>query len=283
MNPGARLHRHEFQDLNGFADFLRIDLRLSDVTVKGHVIQAKRFLKWLDSQKLDEVTRETLRSYLKGYSEKNVHTYSNVVKTLKRFFRDYLDEPELGQSFRLPKKPFQPGRIPTRDDLQRFYEVIDSKISKAPFLMYASSGLRKHELLSLRYENVDFQKRILLPDCHVGETKQSFVSFYNEETEKALTEYLETGKDKTGKLFRIGSHTFLNLWKKAKNKTGLQITPQTLREWFCSEMVSSGISDSYVDAFCGRIPRSILAKHYLDYSPEKLMTIYDKASLKILG
>jgi hypothetical protein len=27
------------------------------------------------------------------------------------------------------------------------------------------------------------------------------------------------------------------------------------------------VSDSYVDAFCGRVPRSILAKHYLDYSP----------------
>ncbi len=185
------------------------------------------------------------------------------------------------ESFRLPKKPFQPRRIPTRDDLQRFYEAIDSKIGKALFLMYASSGLRKRELLSLRYENVDFQKRMLLPNCHVGETKQSFVSFYNLEAERALTEYLETRKDKTGKLFRIGSHTFLDLWKKAKNKTGLQITPQTLREWFCSEMVSQGISDSYVDAFCGRIPRSILAKHYLDYSPEKLKAIYERANLTI--
>ena len=47
-------------------------------------------------------------------------------------------------------------------------------------------------------------------------------------------------------------------------------------------MVSKGISDSYVDAFCGRVPRSILAKHYLDYSPEKLKAIYDKADLKVL-
>ena len=283
MNPGARLHRHEFQDLNGFADFLRIDLRLNELTVKGHVLQVKRLLKWLDSHNVNEVSRETLRGYLKEYSDKNVHTYSNVVKTLKRLFRDYLDKPELVESFRLPKKPFQPKRIPTREDLQRFYEAIDSKIGKALFLMYASSGLRKHELPSLRYENVDFQKRMLLPNCHLGETKQSFVSFYNEEGEKALTEYLETRKDKTGKLFRMGTHTFLDVWKKANNKTGLEVTPQTLREWFCSEMVSKGISDSYVDAFCGRIPRSILAKHYLDYSPDRLKAIYDKAALKVLS
>jgi len=46
-------------------------------------------------------------------------------------------------------------------------------------------------------------------------------------------------------------------------------------------MVSKGVSDSYVDSFCGRIPRSILAKHYLDYSPERMKKIYDKANLKI--
>ena len=47
-------------------------------------------------------------------------------------------------------------------------------------------------------------------------------------------------------------------------------------------MVSKGVSDSYVDSFCGRIPRSILAKHYLDYSPERMKEIYDKANLRVL-
>jgi intergrase/recombinase len=48
-------------------------------------------------------------------------------------------------------------------------------------------------------------------------------------------------------------------------------------------MVSKGVSDSYVDAFCGRIPRSVLAKHYLDYSPERMKEIYYKANLSVLN
>jgi len=40
--------------------------------------------------------------------------------------------------------------------------------------------------------------------------------------------------------------------------------------------------DGYVDAFCGRVPMSIPAMHYTDYSPETLKEIYDKASLKVL-
>ena len=44
-----------------------------------------------------------------------------------------------------------------------------------------------------------------------------------------------------------------------------------------------GIPDRYVDAFCGRVPRSVLARHYTDFSPGKLKEIYDKANLRVLG
>jgi intergrase/recombinase len=44
-----------------------------------------------------------------------------------------------------------------------------------------------------------------------------------------------------------------------------------------------GIPDRYVDAFCGRVPRSVLARHYTDFSPEKLKEIYNKVKLKVLS
>ena len=75
----------------------------------------------------------------------------------------------------------------------------------------------------------------------------------------------------------------VELWKTAKDKTGLNITPQRLREWFCSETLSKGVSDSYVDAFCGRVTKTILARHYVNYAPEKLKEIYEKGTLRILS
>jgi len=44
-----------------------------------------------------------------------------------------------------------------------------------------------------------------------------------------------------------------------------------------------GVPDRYIDAFCGRVPKSVLARHYTDYSPERLKRIYDKAGLKVLS
>jgi len=44
-----------------------------------------------------------------------------------------------------------------------------------------------------------------------------------------------------------------------------------------------GVPDRFIDAFQGRIPQSVLARHYTDYRPEKLKAIYDKAELRVLS
>jgi intergrase/recombinase len=47
-------------------------------------------------------------------------------------------------------------------------------------------------------------------------------------------------------------------------------------------MLRLGVSEAYIDAFCGRVPESVLARHYADYNPERLKEIYEKANLKVL-
>ena len=34
--------------------------------------------------------------------------------------------------------------------------------------------------------------------------------------------------------------------------------------------------------FCGRTPKSVLARHYIDYNPEMLRRIYEEVSFKVL-
>jgi hypothetical protein len=48
------------------------------------------------------------------------------------------------------------------------------------------------------------------------------------------------------------------------------------------ELGRLNVPDRYVDAFCGRVPQSVLARHCTDFSPERLREIYDQACLKIL-
>jgi len=48
-------------------------------------------------------------------------------------------------------------------------------------------------------------------------------------------------------------------------------------------MALLGVNDRYIDAIYGGTPKTVLARHYTDYSPEKLKRIYDKANLRILN
>ena len=256
-----------------FREFLLVDLRRGRKTTYEAVRVVGNFL---DSLNGSEISRETVRKYLKEI--KGESKYRNTLAAFKRFFRDFLEKPKIVSTFKFPATQFKPKIIPCKYDLQRFFEALDSEFIKALFLFYASSGLRKNEVLSLTVKDIDFKKRMVVPKCHQGFTKSSYLSFYNEEAETALSK-IELNN---GRLFQISDRQYKKIWKSAREKTGLNITPQRLREWFCCEMGTLGVSDRYIDAFCGRTPKSVLARHYTDYNPERLRSIYENANIRIL-
>jgi site-specific recombinase XerD len=287
LNPGARLHRLGGQgDLGGllsaFFDFCRVDLSLAEATAKEYKRKMRRFFQAVNKA-AETVTAEDVRNYLKPLADGNANSYGNALKPLKAFFRDFAKMPEVVESFKFRKIALAPVIIPSREQLQRFHQALRTPIARALFLMYASTGLRKMELLSLRKENIDWEKRMIIPRNHNGEIKRSWVAFFNEEAEQALKEYLTTRNDDNQKLFRISLQNFIAVWKYASQESRVKITPQVLREWFCDEMGRLGVPDRYVDAFCGRVPGSVLAKRYSDFAPEKLKEIYNDADLTIIG
>ena len=109
-------------------------------------------------------------------------TYSNTLKSLKVFFRDFLNKPDIVETFRFPKQNYKPKNIPSREALKNFYEALSSTKEKALFLLYASSGLRRMEALNLSIEDINFQNKMIKPKAHSEDTKKAWLSFFNEET-----------------------------------------------------------------------------------------------------
>ena len=266
--------------LNEFRDFLTVDLQLYDSTAIRHVFRLRRFLDYI-SKDPRKVTKENLRSYLAGLKHKDASTYTNHLACLKRFYRDYLEMPDLVKSFRFPRKSFKPRIIPNKTQVQQFYHCLEKGLQEAIFLTFATSGLRKSELLGLEIADVDLTKNMIVPRRSNNSSKNVWVTFFNQEAEDKIRELLEHVN--SNKLFNISGKGFKKMWIRASNKSGIKITPQVLRDWFCCQMGELGVPDRYVDAFCGRVPKSILARHYTDYSPQRLKRIYDKAGLKVLS
>jgi len=226
-------------------------------------------------------TTDDLRGFLKTLDGKSSHTYANALKSMKVFFRDYMKRPDLVQSFSFPEKDYNVKVLPDKERLKTFYNALPTLRSRTLFLLYASSGLRRDEILGLTKNEVDLEKRMIIPNSHNGRTKRCWVSFFNDEAELILLEYLAGST--SDRIFPFSGHAVKLDFDKAKAETGIRVTPQILREWFCNEMGELGVADRYIDAFCGRVPKSILARHYTEYSPDKLKRIYDRAGLKVLS
>jgi len=86
--------------LESFKEFLLVDLRRSEKTAYEAVRYVRRFLEALNK---DGVSREDVRQYLKQISGEA--TYRNTLASLKRFFRDYLEMPQIVATFRFSTNP----------------------------------------------------------------------------------------------------------------------------------------------------------------------------------
>jgi len=278
-------HLKNIVDIRDFELFCKVDRQLSKVTIKGYKQCIKKFFKTVEKGPL-EITINDLREYLSStlddYSKPYV--YADILRSFKIFFRDYLKRGYLVESFKFPKIPFYPKEIPTKKEIQEFYYAVSELKGQSMFLLFATTGLRRCELLTLTIDDVNIEDRTIVPKVHGGTTKRSRCTFFNDECKKVMSEYLKDRRNKTLRLYSWNQRKYKGIfWREARKTTGLRITPQTLRDWFCCQMGELGVPDRYIDAFCGRVPKSILARHYTDYSPERLKRIYDKANLRVLS
>ena len=272
--------------LSEFEEFCRIDLQLSKRTFRdGHVPSVKRFLRMVEKP-ISQIQVADIREYLSDVkADSEPKTYNNLLCGLKRFFRDFLQKPELIATFRFAPISEKPITVRTKQELQKFYSGLDGAKYRLAFLLYAVTGLRRNEVLTLRLEDIDRAKRMIVPNgAHeTGRTKKSWISFFDEEAEQVLNQYLAETGITSGSLLRTTESGIRKAFKRAQLKTGIVVKPQILREWFCNELGKLGVPDRFVDALCGRLPRSVLARRYSDYSPDSLKAIYDKASLTVLS
>ena len=152
-------------------------------------------------------------------------------------------------------------------------------------MFLATSGLRKSEVWNLRKSDVIRELRAIIPNCHSGKTKRSGISFYNEEAEKLLLEFeksMNPMQKLSDRLIPIGSDRFFYEWQKAKKKSGINLKPKDLRDFFSQEMGKALIPDRFIDIFQGRAPKNVLAKHYTPQGIRMLREIYDKANLRVM-
>jgi integrase len=258
-----------------FEQACAIDYRLRPGTIAERMRYVRRLLKFLDKHPLQS-TRQELRQFL------TLNPTDGAVKALRVLYRRFLGS-ELASCFKVPQSSPHVLIVPSREQLLGFYENLETLELKVAFLMFVSSGLRRHELVELVWEKIDLENRIIYPNQDGSRTKLQWVTCFNLEAQAVLRE-LNVAKSPSPneRIFELHEDSLTRSFRLA-SFSDFKITPQILRDWFCCEMGRLSVPDRYIDAFCGRVPKSVLARNYTDYSPERLKEIYDKAGLEIFS
>ena len=183
--------------LASFREFLRIDLAQSSRTIEGSFWIVLNFLREVNKP-LSMITDSDVRGYLsKLRATRSPKTYNNRLGALKRFFRDFLKRGELIESFRFIKVNNGYVSVPSTAELRRFFDALCNNRERALFLFYATTGLRRNEVLMLRKSDVDLTSRkVNARSTHENcSTKNAGVTFFNEETTNYLLQYLNGRTD----------------------------------------------------------------------------------------
>jgi len=258
-----------------FKDACEIDYRLHSRTVCERTRHVKRLLEFLGRHPL-LATRQDLRQFLR------FDPAQNAVKAVRLLYGRFFDS-DLASCFKCPQSLPRVIIAPNRDQLRQNYDSLHDPELEAAFLLLASSGLRRHEGMELIWSQLDMENRIVYPGRQTSTTKFQGVTCFNLEAKMALEKlYSIRSPGPDERIFHLYKDTLTRKFKEA-SPNDFKITPQVLRNWFSNEMGRLGVQDRYVDAFCGRIPRKVLGRHYTDYSPENLKEIYDKADLRVFG
>jgi len=108
--------------LKAFSEFLAVDLCRNKRTVEEKLYYTKKFLEWLKNKNVKDVMRENVRACLRRIDKKP--TYTNTLKSLKVFFRDFLGRPEVVETFKFPKQVFKPKIILGKAELVNFMKLL---------------------------------------------------------------------------------------------------------------------------------------------------------------
>lgn len=263
-----------------YRKFLLQNRKVTELTAKNRLWHLREFL-----NRYPAITSENVLEYFDAY-QLETNRFNARFRAIIPFLRDYSKRPDLVMGLKMQNEKMKLIKVPSIEQVRTFYAALPEGEIRFLFLMLAVSGLRLGEILSLRAKDVDpVTGKLDVSWVHSGRTKSSNFSFINAETLEALSPVL-AAKSQEERIFPTwleGEHYADRFFREASAKCKIKLTPKDLRSFWASWMIDHNMPESRVDFLQGRLSKSVLRRHYLDFSEEKIFRLYQRAGLSILS
>lgn len=236
----------------------------SKATIARYNIVIKNYCRIAQISELSQVTNENLRAlfyYGRSARKWSVNTYIVYYKSLSVFFKWCMTEGYLSTNPMVGiEKPRLENRLPTKlrkQDAFRLLEVVFNYPYDSTFLRYRNhaifstfifAGLRKQELLNLKYTDVDIENRTIfirqgkgnkdriIPMSHT--LAQSLLRYTKERKQlhKTCPEFFAS----SNRVIGYTSHGLKRLVTQINEAAGIKFNVHKLRHTFATLMLEGG-------------------------------------------
>ena len=238
-------------------------MNCSQTTLEFYKYTVGVFLAWIEQQSVtapEQVTARYVRQYIadlsdRGNKDTTLHAHARAIRTLLRFWHveGYTSAPV---KFDMPKLFKKRLPVLTVEELQAILKGCKSR-DKALILFMVDSGLRRSEVCALNWDDVNMANGLVR--VRQGKGKKDRASVVGVATRRALLKYRRTLKDvsdnaplfqtQTGS--RFVSNGFIQIFNRIKKRTGIYITPHTLRRTFVILSLRNGMDVLHLQSLGG--------------------------------
>jgi integrase/recombinase XerD len=286
--------------IEGFLSYLAAEKGLSRNTVSSYHLDLKKFRAFLllKDKEFPVFSKNDIVDYIQNLRDESysIASICRGLSTLKSFSRYLLLEHHIqddpSENLESPRKWERLPKAISIEDMKTFLESNTADIGSNPlavrdsvmFELLYSSGLRVSELISLRLEDVSFDAGFLRV---TGKgSKERIVPLHMRALER-LRDYMNTErpailkKKRSVFLFitrRGGPMTRQRFWQTMKilgRKTGLDISPHTIRHSFATHLLEGGADLRSLQKLLGHADIST-TQIYTKVTSDRLKQVYAK-------
>lgn len=270
------------EELLRFVAFLRDRRHMAQNTLVSYERDLRQLTEWLADcgvREPQQIRGTLLKSYILWLKKKGkaATTISRVIASMKAFFSFEEKEGRIRQNpaedMKAPKAEKKRPTVLTAEEIDALLRRTEGKTPKklrdrAMLTLLCATGLRVSEVISLKTEDVRLESSCV--KCRREGERERVLSF-GQEVQSALRHYLAEAreillkKSSTDLLFVNVSGTAMSrqgFWKIIKyygEQAGIRkdITPQTLRNSFAANMLSSGADIHVMQSMLGHSELSV--------------------------
>jgi integrase/recombinase XerD len=269
---------------DAYTDFIlsRQAMLCSPATLRFYSSTAGKFMQWLEQNgvlKPEEISTHHVHAYLSGLVEKKlsdwyINGHARAIKTTIRFFHEEKYIPELIK-FKMPavaKKRLLSFNI---EQVQQIIKSCSNPRDKALILLLVDSGLRRAEVCTLDWADIDISTGIVRVERGKGGKARSVIIGVH--TRRALLKYRhEISHEDNEPVFqtvrgkRITHDGLRSLVVRVGKQAGIHITPHALRRTFATLSLRAGMNLIQLQGLLGHSTLE-MTRHYVDMMEEDLV------------